>query len=570
MAYTLAETTGALTAAVVGVVSLLFLIYRWALPKPLPGIPFNKDAAKSILGDAAELQRLQEQGKRPRAWFLQQNIKHKSPLVQAFVAPLSQPMLLLADFREAQDILLRRNKEFDHGERNLAAFRGVLGNHHIGMRTRDPQFKANRELVKDLMTPNFLNTVSAPAIYSNTLRLVELWKLKAKKASGLPFQADKDINMATFDIIKEVALGEGDSENTTEAYIKIIHETAAAKPNTSGEVEFPEQPPDEDLVSHHAHQEAVGASLTAPSPWLYHVINNRRRHMKEAYAIRHRMLENQVSLAVQRLERGQPVRSALDYMIQREMNAAKKAGRSPTFDSSQLRDELYGYIGAGHETTSTSFQWAIKHLTVHQDVQQKLRRALQLAFAESVAQSRQPSVSEITKVDVPYLEAVMEESLRLSGPIMGVVRQAQVETTILGHRVPKGTEVFMPLCGPGITQAPIEVDESLRSETSRSRPNVRGSWDVSPESFIPERWLKPGPNGDEFDPQAGPFMSFSNGVRGCFGRRLAYIEFRILVVLTIWNLELCQVPESLQTFDAVDSLMTKPAKCYINVSKAKN
>lgn len=34
------------------------------------------------------------------------------------------------------------------------------GNHHIGMRTWDPQFKANRELVKDLMTPNFLNTVS--------------------------------------------------------------------------------------------------------------------------------------------------------------------------------------------------------------------------------------------------------------------------------------------------------------------------------------------------------------------------------------------------------------------------
>ncbi|KAJ0270297.1 hypothetical protein Brms1b_006615 [Colletotrichum noveboracense] len=291
--------------------------------------------------------------------------------------------------------------------------------------------------------------------------------------------------------------------------------------------------------------------------------------MKEAYAIRQRMLETQVSLAVKRLEGGQPIRSALDYMIQREMNAAKKAGRLPTFDSSQLRDELYGYINAGHETTSTSFQWAIKHLTAHQDVQQKLRRALRLAFAESAAQSRQPSVFEITKVDVPYLEAVMEESLRLSGPIMGVVRQAQVETTILGHRVPKGTEVFMPLCGPGITQAPIEVDESLRSETSRSRPNVRGSWEVSPESFIPERWLKPGPDGDEFDPQAGPFLSFSNGVRGCFGRRLAYIEFRILMVLTIWNLELCQVPESLQTFDAVDSLMTKPAKCYINVSEAE-
>lgn len=145
---------------VAGAVVLLYLAYQLALPKPLPGIPYNEEALHSLLGDGAAIKKLQEQGGRPRAWFGEQNAKHKSPLVQVFVAPLSNPMLLLSDFREGQDILLRRGKEFDHGPRNLAAFSGVLENHHIGMRTSDPQFRANRELIKDLMTPNFLHTVS--------------------------------------------------------------------------------------------------------------------------------------------------------------------------------------------------------------------------------------------------------------------------------------------------------------------------------------------------------------------------------------------------------------------------
>lgn len=156
----LQKTMFVISTIITSSVVLLYLAYQWALPKPLPGIPYNTEAVSSLLGDAAAISAIQKQGGRPRAWFGEQNAKHKSPLVQVFVAPLSKPMLLLSDFREGQDILLRRGKEFDHGPRNLAAFSGVLANHHIGMRTSDPQFRANRELIKDLMTPNFLHTVS--------------------------------------------------------------------------------------------------------------------------------------------------------------------------------------------------------------------------------------------------------------------------------------------------------------------------------------------------------------------------------------------------------------------------
>lgn len=146
--------------AIVGVVSLLYLGYQWALPKPLPNIPYNKGALRSILGDAPEVAKLVKDGGRPRVWLSQQPAKHNSPLVQVFLAPLSKPMLILADWRESQDILLRRGKEFDRGSRNNDALRGVIAHHHIGMQTSSARFKANRELVKDLMTPHFLNTVS--------------------------------------------------------------------------------------------------------------------------------------------------------------------------------------------------------------------------------------------------------------------------------------------------------------------------------------------------------------------------------------------------------------------------
>lgn len=150
----------ALTSAVaLGVITIIYVLRQWALPKPLPGIPYNKEALEFILGDAAEVRRIKAAGGRARGWVGQQTVKHDSPIVQAFLTPFGKPAIILADYREAQDILLRRGKEFDRGWKNLEAFRGVLPMHHIAMKTNDPQFKKNRELVKDLMTHQFLNTV---------------------------------------------------------------------------------------------------------------------------------------------------------------------------------------------------------------------------------------------------------------------------------------------------------------------------------------------------------------------------------------------------------------------------
>jgi hypothetical protein len=57
------------------------------------------------------------------------------------------------------DICTRRHKEFDRGHSNKNIVGLVAPNFHFTMESRDPQFRANRELVRDLMTPKFLQQV---------------------------------------------------------------------------------------------------------------------------------------------------------------------------------------------------------------------------------------------------------------------------------------------------------------------------------------------------------------------------------------------------------------------------
>ncbi|KAI0401874.1 hypothetical protein F4802DRAFT_600557 [Xylaria palmicola] len=82
--------------------------------------------------------------------------------------------------------------------------------------------------------------------------------------------------------------------------------------------------------------------------------------------------------------------------------------------------------------------------------------------------------------------------------------------------------------------------------------------------FDPERWLvKDDETGKEsFNAYALPQLAFGGGYRGCSGRKLATMEFRVIVVLLIINLEFLQLPEEFKTPKAIERIFREPETPY--------
>lgn len=332
--------SGPLTAllSITALLVLSYLAYRRALPKPLPGIPYNPKAAQSILGDLPELRRAFGSGD-TRPWVSGLADRFNSPIVQIF-GRRARPTIVVADFRTVQDILLRRNREFERPAQTRHMLAAMIPDHHISMLTSSPQFRRNRELVKDLMAAPFLHSVNAPLVWENAQRFVELWRLKARLAAGRPFDAAEDVTCMTFDVIKNAALGRDGTGLIASCVEKL---RAGSNPGVAGGTTdapfpFPAAPHDNVLEGLHRMDAAISSTGVFPAK-LYHAVNNLRPSLREAFKWKAEMLKRQVALAVQRMEAGEPLDSALDYMIQREIGAAKKERRAPVFDSPVMYDE---------------------------------------------------------------------------------------------------------------------------------------------------------------------------------------------------------------------------------------
>ncbi|KAI1344368.1 cytochrome P450 [Xylariaceae sp. FL0016] len=573
----LAQAVGAPAAnavILISLVSLVYLAYRWALPRPIPGIPYDESARASLFGSMPEIRAELARTGRIRTWIVNHPRRHKSALTQIWMGPLKKPTLILADFQETQDILLRRNREFDRSKRSLDIFAGPIGNHHIAMSSSDPRFKGNKELVRDLMTPNFLHDVSAPQIYAKTMALIDLWSWKAAVAQGRPFNARRDIFDVAIDIINAVTFGLGEDMSTVKRQLDslVSMESLDVTTEPNGSVHFPELPELPDIAAIHALGDHIGDQFKSMYPVFHHrykVMMN--KVLAQNIATKDRLIHEEIDKAVARLQTGQAqTRSAMDHILQREMNAASKAGREPVFHSERIHDELFGYIVAGHDTSSTALSWMVKNIADHQDVQDRLRSAMRSAYPAAHAEKRQPTAIEIWKTSVPYLDAVLEESLRLDGPVPLTLRESVVDTELLGHKIPKGTSIFMISSGPDFLSPSIPVPDTARSDTSRAKYSY-GRW--NPEDmhlFRPERWLRTDERGDEvFDAHAGPMMAFGLGPRGCFGRRLAYLETRIVLALLVWNFQFGELSGEFSSHAAHDKITTNPEFCYVGLTKVQ-
>jgi hypothetical protein len=163
---------------------------------------------------------------------------------------------------------------------------------------------------------------------------------------------------------------------------------------------------------------------------------------------------------------------------------------------------------------------------------------------------------------------------RTSWLFNGAIREAITDTVLFGHAIPKNTQLFIMDNGPGYVSPPLPVDDGLRSESSRNAKTSVGEWKgdaADMRAFKPERWLVQNleTGKDEFDSQAGPNLAFGLGARGCYGRRLAYLQLRIVLVMLLWNFELLETPPDLSGPEATTRMLRCPRQCYVRLEKVR-
>lgn len=167
----------------------------------------------------------------------------------------------------------------------------------------------------------------------------------------------------------------------------------------------------------------------------------------------------------------------------------------------------------GVDTTSTAISGILLNLAKNPEKQQRLR--------EEVLSKLTSLDSEFTVEDMkslPYLRAVIKESLRLYPVTFGNARSAGADVVLDGYRIPKGTKLLMT--------------NSFLLKDDRLYPRAK--------EFIPERWLrrKDDDKSDVLmnkDLNAFIYLPFGFGPRMCVGKRIVDLEMELTVANLVRN-----------------------------------
>ncbi|KAJ5248575.1 cytochrome P450 [Penicillium chermesinum] len=309
------------------------------------------------------------------------------------------------------------------------------------------------------------------------------WQVKEELAAGRPFPATGDIFHVALNAVLAFSFGFKFSHNATEPQIRRLKDLPRTGTLWNG------RGADEDRPMNFPHAEinqAIEAMLE---------LGDSMEQVKSAPSPRMKWCDNRVW-----------VRSAVDRIVDGEDSHAQKEGRRPAFFSKAVMDEVFGFIVAGHDTMSTTMCRGVKLLADHPDWQSQLwqsqlwqsqlQQALLAALGSAAAEKRAPTVEEIMQTSVSLVDATMEEILRCGGTVPIMDREATRETTLLGHRIPKGTLIFFLQNSHSMLSPGLNVDKSHCSPHSRpamelgQAPQAPRSWnDLDIDQFKPGRWL---------------------------------------------------------------------------------
>jgi cytochrome P450 len=191
----------------------------------------------------------------------------------------------------------------------------------------------------------------------------------------------------------------------------------------------------------------------------------------------------------------------------------------------QLRDEVMTLLLAGHETTANALSWTFWLLSLNLEAEAKLAEEL-----GRVLGGRVPTMADLP--NLPYVERVLKESMRLYPPAWVMGREAIGECEVGGYRVSAGTTALM-------SQWVMHRDPRYHHD---------------PERFEPDRWS---PEYEKVLPRFA-YFPFSGGPRQCIGADFAMTEARLILAALAQRFKMELAPG--QRVEPYPSITLRPQK----------
>ncbi|KAK7388881.1 hypothetical protein VNO78_23708 [Psophocarpus tetragonolobus] len=197
---------------------------------------------------------------------------------------------------------------------------------------------------------------------------------------------------------------------------------------------------------------------------------------------------------------------------------------------------------AGTDTTSSTVEWAIAELIKNPRIMVQVQQELNTVVGQDKL------VTELDLPNLPYLNAVVKETLRLHPPTpLSLPRVAEESCEIFGYHIPKGATLLVNVWAIG--RDPKE-------------------W-LDPLEFKPERFL---PNGEKIDVDIRgnnfEVIPFGAGRRICVGMSLGLKVVQLLIATLAhafdWGLENGSDPKKLNMDEAYGLTLQRAVPLFVH------
>ncbi|KAF6758999.1 cytochrome P450 [Ephemerocybe angulata] len=226
-----------------------------------------------------------------------------------------------------------------------------------------------------------------------------------------------------------------------------------------------------------------------------------------------------------------------------EYKRMRGAAPEERMDDDELTGQMTVLIFGAQDTTSSVMSRVFSLLATHPDVQLNVLEEIRNAYAlmrqhdadgTDCAGGRE-RLDQETLMGLPWLDAVMKETLRLYPPVPFVRRTCTKEasipytrtipdnsntpfTSLASVRIPKGTTLFLSIAGCN---------------------RIRSLWGDDAGEWKPERWLEstqPYSKDVKIPGAHSGMLSFLGGGRSCIGYRFAMLEMKIILATVLSSL----------------------------------